>query len=89
MEHSWSSDAVALITALVPLVGAIFSGLAMLYAARARNGMVGIKSDMIELAANTNSIKDELVKTTGNAQFAAGHLAGRADQKADDANGKH
>jgi hypothetical protein len=41
------------------------------------------KEAMILLEKNTNSIKDELVKTTALASRAAGNLEGRAEQKAE------
>lgn len=41
------------------------------------------KDAMMELAINTNSVKDELVKVTAQASRAQGNLEGRAQQKAE------
>jgi hypothetical protein len=41
------------------------------------------KTAMVTLEQNTNSIKDELVRTTALASRAVGNLEGRAEQKAE------
>jgi hypothetical protein len=50
--------------------------------------LVETKTAMVILEKNTNSIKDELVRTTAMASRAVGNLEGRAQQKAEHSKGE-
>jgi hypothetical protein len=69
--------AVSVIAAVPATLAALFSFVSTLIVSRAAKTVKLLET-------NTNSIKDALVKVTGDEALARGRLAGRAEQKAED-----
>jgi hypothetical protein len=69
------TDSTAITIALIGAATSVFASLCTLAVA------VYTHSRIKELAVNTNSIKDELVKVTGQSEFAKGVIQGAADTK--------
>jgi hypothetical protein len=71
------SDVVAV--ALISIVPSTITGIVTFLT---HIGMQKTRTDMAELTSNTNSIKDALVKTTGEAEFAKGLKQGQDEERA-------
>jgi hypothetical protein len=63
---------ILLTTALMSSIGTFLSGLAAIYAAKARMEAHEAKEAVVEVVRQTNHIKDELVAEVRSASFAAG-----------------
>jgi len=74
-----ATDWAIIITAVTGLVSAVCSGTAVVLTAI-------IHSNVRKVELATNSMKDALVKSTGEAAFSKGLTQGRADQKAETSN---
>jgi len=77
---------------LVNVIGAVFAGLALLaandakrHSAAAVQEVLAVKEDVHTVEVATNSMKDALIKATGQAAFAAGSAAERANPGAEHA----
>lgn len=79
-----SITAIALvITAMASLVAAIFAGVASIMSIRNAAHLQVVKEDVHKIELATNSMKDQLVKATGDAAHAEGKAEGKAEQKAE------
>lgn len=76
------------ITALGGALSAVFTAATLMYAARTKAGVEVVKADVAEVKQtvalvekHSNSMKDALVKATGDASFLEGERSGREKEE--------
>jgi len=68
-----------LVQMLLTFFGVVLTFIVAIYTVKVQKEVTAAKTAIVTLEKNTNSIKDALVKVTGEAEHAKGVIQGKAD----------